>query len=103
MQRRSSTAIQNGPAKDKNTAAPVLVSVTTTTARSTQLTAGWYVITSSADCFFLQGGSTIVALTTSRRLWGGVFRKVYVSGTSDDYIAAITAVGTATLSIEKIS
>ena len=104
MQRRSGGNIASaGPEKPVNTAVPVEVSVTTSTARSAQLTAGWYIITTNADVFWLQGNSSVDALTTSRRLWNGTYRLVYVTGTDDDYIAAITAVGTATLSIEKVS
>ena len=86
-----------------NNTAPVLVSLSTSTARSTVLSRGLYVMTCDVDCTFLQGASTVNALTTSRSLWARSYRWVYVHGDEDGYVAAILASGTGTLSLEKVS
>lgn len=87
-----------------NTVAPVLVSLSGSTACSTVLSTGWYYIQSTTDCYFLQGGSTVVATTSSRMLKAGDRRLIYVTSVANAYIAAITPTAgiTGTLSIEKI-
>ena len=90
--------------RQENSAAPVLLTVSSSTATSTVLTKGLYIITSDVDLTFLQGASTVTATTSHRRLWGGTYRWVWVTRPSvDGYIAAITTGATGTLSIEKVS
>lgn len=87
--------------------APVTVSVSTTTAVSAKLTKGaTYMLTSSVDCFFLGGGSSIAATTSSNPLWARTYLgplKVETDGGEDAYVAAITSSGSGTLYLIRVS
>lgn len=80
-------------------AAPVIVSLSTTTARSTLLPNGVYYITADVACLFLQGGVAVDALTTSNYLPAGAVFTARVTGAADGYIAGILASGTGNLYI----
>lgn len=84
-------------------AAPVNITLSTSSARSSQLATGYYEITSTADCFFLQGDSSVVALTTSHILHAFTYRLFYVDDTTNKgYIAAIVSSGDGTVCISKL-
>jgi len=86
-----------------NLDAPYVVNLTTTTARSSMLPEGKYVISSDYDCYFLQGGSTVVATAFSRALYGGTYRELDVAVQEyQGYVAGITGTGIATMKIERI-
>lgn len=85
-----------------NTTAPVNLSISGTSAESAQLTAGSYLMISLIDCFFRVGDTGLTAVTTDRKLIGGVPRLLIVTGTADDYVAAITSGTSETLNFEKI-
>jgi hypothetical protein len=84
--------------------APTLVSLTTTSARTAAaLSKGNYIITCESDCTYIQGASDCAATANSRRLWAKSYVRIDIpSDTTKQYIAAILASGTATLSIERI-
>jgi len=84
------------------TVAPTIVSLSSVTARSAQLTAGQYAVISSIDVYFLQGGGSVDATTSSHWIPAGLEIPLYITGTSDDYIAGITDGGTGKLFISKI-
>lgn len=78
-------------------AAPVVVSLSITTARSTLLPNGTYYFTATAACFFLQGGVAVDATTSSNYLPAGAVFTLRVTGAADGYVAGILASGTASL------
>jgi hypothetical protein len=81
---------------------PTNVSISGTTARSAQLAIGTYEITADVDCWVLQGTVAVDATTSSNPLWSKHYRDITVGVTDvDDYVAAITAGGSGTLSISK--
>lgn len=81
-------------------AAPVTVSLSTSTARSSALTAcRTYAVTCDVDCFILQGGSGVNATTSSVPLWSKSYMIIRTSDTSDTYIAGILSSSTGTLYI----
>lgn len=82
------------------TQAPTQVSLSGVTARSTQLTPGWYILSCTEAGFVKAGGSGVNAATTDFPLQADIEYPLFVSGSSDDYVAGILASGTATLSIQ---
>lgn len=83
-------------------AVPVVVSLSGTTARSAVLDTGTHEVISSVDCFILQGGSAVDALTTSWPLYAGQALVVDVGDASDAYVAGITTGGTGSLYIGRL-
>jgi hypothetical protein len=81
--------------------APTVVSVSSTTATSTQLAKGRYRVICDVTCYIKQGDSTITAATTDNRLPGDFIDYFVVSGNDDDYLAAITSSASGTLQIMK--
>lgn len=76
-------------------ATPIKIAVTGTTARSAQLPAGVYWITSDIDCWVLTGGSTVVAAADDNPLWSKGYIKIRVhNSTLDGYVAAIRQAST---------
>lgn len=86
----------------KLTSTPITVSLSVTTARSTQLTPGVYEAWCASACFLLQGNSAVDATLTSHPI--GANERTYISVTppGDDYIAGILAASTATLFLSKV-
>ena len=84
--------------------APTKVSLSNSTATSTQLSKGVYEVISDSDCFVLQGASTVTAATaTSRFLPANTARLMaVVDGTTDAYVAGIVSSGTGTLYIQAL-
>lgn len=84
---------------------PVTISASNVTAVSSALVIGaTYLITASADCFFLQGDSAITATTSSNPLWGKQYvGPIKVDGAGNQYVAAITSTGTATVYLIRVS
>jgi len=88
--------------RSKFLTASTTVSLSTTTAKSSQLLRGLYWVSASADCFFLQGPTAVTATTSSVPLWAKTWVRVHVEdSTLEGFIAGITASGTATLYIVK--
>ncbi len=86
----------------KLTTSPTNVSITTSTATSAEVSAGQFAIVSTIDTWVLQGGSTITAALTDYFLPAGEERLLYVSGTSDTYVAGITDAGSGTLTLQPL-
>ena len=82
--------------------APVQVSLSASTARSTQLAVGRYVVKSDARVFVRQGAVTVDAtVTTDFALEPGVAYVLNVTNTTTlGYLAGILAAGTGTLDIQ---
>jgi len=78
---------------------PTTIAATTTSGsdRVGPLAAGIWEITTSAACFYRQGGSGVAATTSSNPLWTNERLELHVEKTADAYVAAITASGTATV------
>ncbi len=83
---------------------PITVAISGTTARSTQLSLGRYELFSTTDCYFLQGDTTVVALTSSYPLGGGfeLPEPMVVTASGNSFVAAITGGATGTLFIEPV-
>lgn len=85
-----------------NTSAPTILAISGTSAESGQLLPGYYEIRSPVDFFFAQGNSGQTATTSSRVVFGGESKLIKITGSNDEYIAAITNGASVNLSIEKI-
>lgn len=83
--------------------APVEVSLSGTSSRSSQLPLGAYLIKSDETTYIKQGGSSVDADTNDWIIEAGVTytMRVEYAGT-DDYLAGILASGTGTLQILQI-
>lgn len=85
------------------TEAPIIVDLSTTTARSTLLPVGVYEVTASADCFVRQGASVVEAAATDHAFWAkGAPRRIFVESADDGYVAGIVAAATAKLYISPL-
>lgn len=73
------------------------LAVTTTTARKHVIPGGLYMIFADADVYFKQGGVTVVATTADYILKSNVYLPLWCVHAADEYVAAITATGTANL------
>lgn len=82
--------------------APIPIAATTSSVRSALLEPGLYRITSDTDCTFLQGGSGVVALTSSNPLWSKSYLPLRVTSAADGYVAAIHASATAAVRIIRV-
>jgi hypothetical protein len=82
--------------------APTEVSVSSSSATSSQLSAGWYAISCTCDVYVKQGDSGVSAATTDRLLPAWQTKIMYVGGGSDDYAAGITDSDTGTLQIQPL-
>jgi len=98
------TVYNQGPEVRRDyTVAPSTVSLSDTTARTASaLSSGQYTVISNIDVYILQGDSSVDATTSSHWLPAGLEVPVYVTGTSDTYIAGITDGGSGTLFISKV-
>ena len=81
--------------------APTVVTVTTTTARSTLLTRGRYRVICDVPVFIKQGGSTITAALTDNYLPADCPEYLCVTAATDGYVAGITAAPTGSLQLMK--
>lgn len=82
------------------TEAPEEVSVSNATATSGQLAVGTYVVSCTCDVYIKRGGAAVTAAVTDRKLFAGDTELLNVTGTDDDYVAAITDAATGTLQIQ---
>ena len=84
--------------------APVEVSLTTSSAASTQLPLGLYLVQCTEDAFIRQGASGVAATANSWFVSANSIWPMRVEATAvDDYLAGILASGTATLQILKVT
>lgn len=80
----------------------VTVSLTDSTARSTQLPVGSYALCCATACFVLQGGDDVEAAATDYLIPAGTWVYFGVTGDSDDYLAGILASGSDTLHLMPV-
>lgn len=74
----------------KYTSDPTTTTYTGTQGRIGPLAAGLWEISCSTDAFFLQGGSSVAATSSSNPIWSKEWRVVHVeTPATDGYISAI--------------
>ena len=75
----------------------------TTTTSSAQYDYGLYIVKTDAECHIRQGASGVVATTSSFLLEPGVAYPLRVDSTSNDYIALLSASGTANVQLTLLA